>query len=390
LKLLYFQRASKFVMKGEYEQALTEVRRVFVVDPENAIAREYATRVESLIEHARRETSSDPMPAAGEEPVLPEQRPSPAYVPPAQEESVREHSKRSTAWNDNFLAPKTVNTIPERRTAASSSRQTVAYGDSLAVALKVSAPDATESRSRKPVRRSSGKRMILVIALVTACIGGGAFAVFSTGKSAGRQAGPSALGSQDNSDDPAATGTLAVPPAQAEEPVAQAAPPVQDPPPHEAETPRASQKAKETAETVLHEATREPRAVAAVKPAPQTPAAEVSVPVPVENKPAAAEPTPVSPTTFIPVEKEPQIVKLEKPQFPSFVWKTGMEGQVIVRVLIDTDGKPLDTQILKSTSSVFEDGVIEAVMKSTFSPAQMGQGPVTAWLTIPFKFRQPK
>jgi protein TonB len=90
------------------------------------------------------------------------------------------------------------------------------------------------------------------------------------------------------------------------------------------------------------------------------------------------------------VEKDPQIVKLEKPQFPSFVWKIGVEGQVVVRVLIDANGKPLDSQILKSTNPVFEQPVVDAVMKSQFNPAQMGQGPVAAWLTIPFKFRQPR
>jgi TonB family protein len=46
--------------------------------------------------------------------------------------------------------------------------------------------------------------------------------------------------------------------------------------------------------------------------------------------------------------------------------------------------------VLKSTNSVFEQAVIEAVKKSQFAPAQMGQGAVTAWLTIPFRFRQPK
>ena len=93
---------------------------------------------------------------------------------------------------------------------------------------------------------------------------------------------------------------------------------------------------------------------------------------------------------FVAVEKDPQIVKLEKPEFPSFVWKMGVEGQVVVRVLIDANGKPLDSQILKSTNPVFEQPVIDAVMKSQFNPAQMGQGPVAAWLTIPFKFKQPK
>jgi protein TonB len=118
--------------------------------------------------------------------------------------------------------------------------------------------------------------------------------------------------------------------------------------------------------------------------------APVAENIPPKSDPPAIEPPRTSTPAFIPVERDPQIVRLEKPAFPGFVWKMGIEGQVVLRVLIDPSGKPLDSQILKSTNSVFEQPVIDAVMKSQFLPAQMGQGPVAAWLTIPFRFKQPK
>jgi protein TonB len=90
---------------------------------------------------------------------------------------------------------------------------------------------------------------------------------------------------------------------------------------------------------------------------------------------------------FVAVEKEPEIVKLVKPVYPELL---KADGQVVIKVLIDTEGKPVQTKILKSTNKVFEQAVVNAVMKSTYSPAQMGQGPVAAWLTIPFRFKQAK
>jgi len=97
LKLLYLQRASKFVMKGEYEQALAEVRRVFIVDPENTIAKEYASRVEHLIQHARQLAAEPPAPveAIQESPQTVQADPV-----PAEEETPHVHTERSTAWDD--------------------------------------------------------------------------------------------------------------------------------------------------------------------------------------------------------------------------------------------------------------------------------------------------
>jgi TonB family protein len=103
----------------------------------------------------------------------------------------------------------------------------------------------------------------------------------------------------------------------------------------------------------------------------------------------AAEPAGTETPAFVPVQKEPEIVKLVQPEIPNVVWMYGAVEQVIVKVLIDADGKPIDTQILKSTKQVLEKPVIDAVLNSKFLPAQSATGPVRTWLTIPFKFKGP-
>jgi protein TonB len=393
LKLLYFQRASKFVMKGEYEQALAEVRRVFVVDPENTIAREYASRVEHLIQHAR-QLASEPMPSADGA----QESPQTIQVDPAPnaEELPHVHTERSTAWDEDFIAPKTPAPIPEHRPTPPSFRQTVAYGNSLAVSLSPIRNSERDEDSEKPARKKSKLILLLATVILTPLLAGVAVAIFSS-KNAGTPGQIAVTAKQTQTQNlnsgPSVEGTIGAEQLRATQETGSkvqehqqitAALPVKTPPP-QVEQKISSEPAPTKTDVVRDPAPAEsPRNEILKVPAP------VTENVPQQPKPPAVEPPQTSTPAFVAVEKDPQIVRLEKPEFPSFVWKMGIEGQVWVRVLIDANGKPLDSQILKSTNSVFEQPVIDAVMKSQFNPAQMGQGPVAAWLTIPFKFRQPK
>jgi tetratricopeptide (TPR) repeat protein len=50
LKNQYFQHAHDYVKKGEYENALAEVRRVFIIDPESKIAQDFERQIRELSE----------------------------------------------------------------------------------------------------------------------------------------------------------------------------------------------------------------------------------------------------------------------------------------------------------------------------------------------------
>jgi TonB family protein len=395
LKLLYFQRASKLVMKGEYEQALAEVRRVFVVDPENTIAKEYASRVEHLIQHARR-LASEPRPSSMPTFDGPREDPQTIQVDPAPnpEELPHVHTERSTAWDDDFIAPKTSALIPEHRRTPPSSRLTVAYADSLAVSLSPVRNAERDDDYERPVRKKSKLFLLLATAILTPLLAGVAVAIFSP-KNAGTalRSDVRAEQTQNLNPGPSVEGTIGV---QGNRVPEETAPKGEE---HQHVTatltaktspPPAELKGDSDPAPTKTDLAPQPVAVELPKSDPlkaSTPATESAPPKP---EPPVVEPPLTSTPAFIPVERDPQIVKLEKPEFPVFVWNMGIEGRVVVRVLIDPNGKPLDSQILKSTNTVFEQPVIDAVMKSQFTPAQMGQGPVAAWLTIPFKFSKPK
>ncbi len=93
------------------------------------------------------------------------------------------------------------------------------------------------------------------------------------------------------------------------------------------------------------------------------------------------------PPDFVPVEKEPQVVKEVKPTYPDIAMRAGIEGRVIVKIWVDKDGKPRKAIVLKSDAEIFNQPAINAAMQYRFTPAIMNKGPIAVWVVIPFTFK---
>jgi protein TonB len=113
---------------------------------------------------------------------------------------------------------------------------------------------------------------------------------------------------------------------------------------------------------------------------PQTDAS--TTPASAETQPAAENSEP-----FIPVQKEPRVVKLVEPDLGEAIRMRRTDGEIIARVLINTEGKALKVRIVKSTNTLLNQAVAQALLKSEFEPGVMTNGPVQSWLTVPFRFR---
>jgi hypothetical protein len=111
------------------------------------------------------------------------------------------------------------------------------------------------------------------------------------------------------------------------------------------------------------------------------------VPPPAMDAAASARPEAESAEPFIPVQKEPRVLKLVEPELGDASFGRAKDGEVVARVLIGTDGKAMKVRIVKSTNSFLNKPVAEALLKSQFEPGVMTAGPVQSWLTVPFKFR---
>ena len=62
LKSQYFQRSDDYVEKKEYQRALEEIRRIYIIEPGSVVAKEYEKKIEQLAAlHARAESPAAPL-----------------------------------------------------------------------------------------------------------------------------------------------------------------------------------------------------------------------------------------------------------------------------------------------------------------------------------------
>jgi len=92
------------------------------------------------------------------------------------------------------------------------------------------------------------------------------------------------------------------------------------------------------------------------------------------------------PADYVAVEKEPVIIKSVEPVYPDMAVKTGLEGKVWVKIWVDREGKPKQVVILQSDNEMFNQPALDAARQFVFTPAYMNDGPVSVWVTFPFKF----
>ena len=348
LKNQYFQHAHEYVRKGEYENALAEIRRVFIIDPSNHIATDFESQIRQLSE-LKRIRHVEPPPPPRPDP------PPPAAAPPAVPEAVhREHISR---------APQPV--------------------------------PAVTPVSAAPVEVQPKKRMsnwvVAAILLTIVVIGGAAFYFITRPHRVEKIKIPASVTPTGDAIFAPPTTTQErtfVISSNPEEQVAASAPPQGEEPAEEpAGTPADSRPAESAPPTRIQESqTRDvgPRSSpAAGTLPPQNPpsTSQGSGPEPAAQEESTAEP-------FIVVEQPPQIIKLEKPRFSDAAYRQGLEGQVVVQVQIDAEGRPQQAKVLTSSNPLLEEGILDAVLRSQFSPGRMSTGPVASSIVIPFRFRR--
>jgi protein TonB len=89
------------------------------------------------------------------------------------------------------------------------------------------------------------------------------------------------------------------------------------------------------------------------------------------------------------VEKAPVAVNLGSVKgsmrYPEIARQSGMEGRVVAKVLVGTDGSVIKVGGI-SGPEVFRDEVSDKVMNLQFTPALQGGQPVKCWVSVPFIF----
>jgi protein TonB len=97
------------------------------------------------------------------------------------------------------------------------------------------------------------------------------------------------------------------------------------------------------------------------------------------------------PDEFIPVEKEPTVdyARLQSlVVYPDLAKRAGIEGRVVLRVLVDKDGSVRKLFIEASENELLNQAALDAVKAyGRFKPAIQNQEPIMCWISIPIQFR---
>lgn len=100
--------------------------------------------------------------------------------------------------------------------------------------------------------------------------------------------------------------------------------------------------------------------------------------------PPPEEEEPIVP--FYALSEKPEEIKRVNPKYPELAKKAGIEGTVVVKVLVNTKGDVEQVEVLKS-HPLLDESAIEAARQFKFKPGKQRDKFVKVWVSIPFNFK---
>ncbi|MCS6944015.1 MAG: TonB family protein [Sutterellaceae bacterium] len=128
----------------------------------------------------------------------------------------------------------------------------------------------------------------------------------------------------------------------------------------------------------------EPAIAAAAAPVPADPAP--TAPAPVGSLGSAGEPAPAAAAPPVLVEQV-AYAHFVPPQYPAVSRRLGEQGLVVLRVLIDEEGRPVAVDVHQSSGFArLDQAAAEAVRRARFRPHREGDRPRAAIALVPVRF----
>lgn len=104
----------------------------------------------------------------------------------------------------------------------------------------------------------------------------------------------------------------------------------------------------------------------------------------VDLPPPPEEEEPIVP--FYALSEKPEEIKRVNPEYPELAKKAGIEGTVVVKVLVNTKGDVEKVEVLKS-HPLLDEAAVEAAKQFKFKPGKQRDKLVKVWVSIPFNFK---
>jgi protein TonB len=95
------------------------------------------------------------------------------------------------------------------------------------------------------------------------------------------------------------------------------------------------------------------------------------------------------PEKFIPAAIEPTYDHAEfqsRLLYPEDARRYGIQGTVVLRILVSKDGKALRCRVESTESKILLDAAVAATMATRFTPGTQEGRPIHMWVTVPVTF----
>ncbi len=89
---------------------------------------------------------------------------------------------------------------------------------------------------------------------------------------------------------------------------------------------------------------------------------------------------------FVAYDTPPRPKNFVRPSYPNIARTAGIEGTVILQLLVDTNGKVLEAKVLKKLHPELDRAALDAAYKTSFYPAKQRDKPVKVWVSYPIRF----
>lgn len=108
----------------------------------------------------------------------------------------------------------------------------------------------------------------------------------------------------------------------------------------------------------------------------------------IDNLPPPPPPPSEAGQAFYAFDEAPVLIRYVAPQYPSLARQAGMEGTVLLQVVVGVDGKVESASVITSdVTPAMERAAIAAAMQFVFRPAKQRTVPVRASMAVPIRFR---
>jgi protein TonB len=109
----------------------------------------------------------------------------------------------------------------------------------------------------------------------------------------------------------------------------------------------------------------------------------------VAPRPEEAKPYAAPEGRYVPPYKVttlPELLREVKAKYPEEARKLGLEGQVVLRLTIDSSGKVSQAKLVKAAASGFDEAALEAVKRFRFKPGTDGGEAIATEITYTYTF----